>query len=801
VVKKHKTNPVKPPAGIPVARAAAERSITRRALWSALVIGLILLAASAWIASRSGSAPAVPAAALHDAAAVTADFVGSDACASCHGTQHAAWKGSQHARAMQHATADTVLGDFNDAKYSRDGVTSEFFRRDGKYFVRTDGPDGKLADFEVRYTFGLEPLQQYLVELPGGRLQALAVTWDTRAERDGGQRWFRQYPDEKLDFRDELHWTRRSQNWNVMCADCHSTNVRKEYDATAGTFATQYSEMTVGCESCHGPGSSHVAWAETKPAADATKGLTVALDERRGASWQIDAASGNARRSPERRTARETDVCAQCHSRRAQLAEGYRAGLPFMDHYLPSLLSAGLYHADGQQLDEVFTWGSFLQSRMHRAGVTCSDCHDPHTQKLRAPGNAVCGQCHQSTRYDTKDHHFHPPSSLAGQCVNCHMPATTYMVVDPRRDHSFRVPRPDLTVAIGTPNACSGCHRESTPRWAADAVAKWYGPQRRNEPHYGEALDAAQRTKPGAARGLIAVVGDPDQPAIVRATAIAMLPQYPGRAADEAVRRALRDADPLVRHAAVAAHEAMPAEQAAAPLAPLLGDPSRAVRIEAARLIASVAEGLGAEHKRAYDAAIAEFEAVQRGNLHGPEAWMNLGNLHARRGDIARAEEAYREALRREPAFVPAYVNLADLRRAEQRDDAAEALLRDGLRAAPGAAALHEALGLALVRQGDKRAALVEFAAAHKAAPAESRYAYVYAVALHGAGRRPEAIRVLTESAKRGGGRDVLLALAIFKRQGGDEAGAGEALRALAAINPDDPALAQFRTDQPRAPR
>jgi tetratricopeptide (TPR) repeat protein len=256
-----------------------------------------------------------------------------------------------------------------------------------------------------------------------------------------------------------------------------------------------------------------------------------------------------------------------------------------------------------------------------------------------------------------------------------------------------------------------------------------------------------------------------------------------------------------VRHAAVAAHEAMPAELAAVALAPLLRDPSRAVRIEAARLIASVAERLEPEHKRAFDAAIAEFEAAQRANLDRPEAWMNLGNLHARRGDTARAEEAYREALRREPAFVPAYVNLADLRRAEQRDDAAVAVLREGLRAAPGAAALHEALGLALVRQGDKRAALVEFAAARKAAPAESRYAYVYAVALHGAGRRPEALRVLAESAKAGGSRDVLLALAMFRSEGGDEAGAGEALRALASINPDDPALAQFRTAQPRTSR
>ena len=200
-----------------------------RLVWAiAALAATALIAALAWQLARAPS-PSTPT--LATTVPVAASFVGSSECKACHAQQTAAWASSQHARAMQHATAETVRGDFNDAKFSFDGVTSSFFRRDGKYFVRTDGPDGKLADFEVKYTFGLEPLQQYLVELPGGRLQALAVTWDTRPKSAGGQRWFRQYPDEKLDFRDELHWTRRSQNWNFMCADCHSSQVTKGYDA------------------------------------------------------------------------------------------------------------------------------------------------------------------------------------------------------------------------------------------------------------------------------------------------------------------------------------------------------------------------------------------------------------------------------------------------------------------------------------------------------------------------------------------------------------------------------------------
>jgi tetratricopeptide (TPR) repeat protein len=723
---------------------------------------------------------------------VAAAFVGSSACAECHPAESAAWQSSQHARAMQHATADTVLGDFNDSRYTFQGVTSTFFKRDGKFFARTDGPDGRLADFEVRYTFGVAPLQQYLVELPGGRLQALAVGWDTRPKVAGGQRWFRQYPDEKIDHRDELHWTRRSQNWNFMCADCHSTDVRKGYEAASDSFATRYAEVAVGCEACHGPGSAHLDWAKTKPASEPGKGLTVALDERRGIGWQIDAGTGNARRSAERRSSGELDVCAQCHARRAQIAEGYRAGQPFMDHYLPAKLSAGLYHADGQQQDEVFTWGSFLQSRMHAAGVTCSDCHDPHSQALRAPGNAVCGQCHAASKYDGKQHHFHAPDSAGARCVDCHMPATTYMVVDPRRDHSFRVPRPDLAARLGTPDACTGCHAGKKAPWAAAAVARWYGPQRRQEAHFGEALAAGRGARPGAASALLALADDARQPAIVRATAIELLAQYPGERSNSVVRRALGDADPLVRHAAVTAMQSAPPEVAAAALAPLLEDRLRTVRIEAARVMAHAGAPPPPAAAAAFERALREYEATQRANVSTPQAWLNLGNLYVAQRAAERAEAAYREALKRDPQFVPAYVNLADLYRLSQRDAAGEALLRDGLRAMPAAPGLHEALGLALVRRGDKRAALEEFASAYRAAPAQSRLAYLYALALDDAGRRPEALRVLSASAQRGASRDVLLALASLRAQSGDTAGAAAALQALAAINPDDPTLAQY---------
>jgi len=719
-------------------------------------------------------------------------YVGSAACAECHRAEHDAWQGSQHARAMQHATPETVLGDFDDARFSYQGVDSRFFRRDGRFVVRTDGPDGRLADFEVKYTFGLYPLQQYLVELPGGRLQALALSWDARAASEGGQRWFRQYPDERIDHRDELHWTGRAQNWNFMCADCHSTDVRKRFDAGGDAFDTRWSEISVGCEACHGPGSAHVAWSRAPNAADATKGLAARLDERRGTHWTIDPASGNAVPGTPERSERELQVCAQCHSRRSQFAEGHHAGLPLYDHYLPAALDEGLYHADGQQREEVFTWGSFRQSRMYQAGVGCSDCHEPHGQRLRAEGNALCGQCHAAAKYDAPTHHFHPAASAGARCVNCHMPATDYMVVDPRRDHGMRVPRPDLSLAIGTPNACNGCHRDRSPQWAADAAARWYGPGRRQEPHFGQAIDAGRRARPGAARALLALVTDPGKAAIVRATAIELLARYPGAEASAALERALGDADPQVRHAAVGALQGSSPEHIASALAPLLGDATRAVRMEAARVIA--AAGAAPSASPAFDRAIAEFESAQRENLDRPEAWLNLGNLHGWKGDAAAAESAYRTALARDRRFVAAAVNLADLYRATGREADAEAVLRDALAASPGSAALREALGMALVRQGRKADALVEFEAARNAAPDDPRHAWVHALALADAGRRTEAIRVLEDSVQRAGGtRDVLLALAAYRRDAGDAAGAASALGALAEVNPDDPALAASR--------
>ena len=734
------------------------------------VIGTLAVASFLAWSRKQAASPEIDAALTPAIPTTEASFAGSAACAGCHADQYRPWQESQHALAMQVATEESVLGDFSGVKFTQHGVTSEFFRRDGAFMVRTDGPDGRLADYEVRHTFGLYPLQQYLLELPGGRLQALSIAWDARPREQGGERWFHLYP-ERIGHRDELHWTKRQQNWNYMCADCHSTNLQKNYDAAADSYATSWSEISVGCEACHGPGSEHARLAAL---GRGSGGLTVTLDERRGTAWTIDPSTGNARRNPPRSTARELDVCAQCHSRRGQYSNAYRAGEPFLDHYRPALLEPAVYHPDGQQRDEVYDWGSFLSSRMHEAGVTCSDCHEPHSGRLRAPGGAVCGHCHQPAKYQATSHHLHAVDSPGSQCVACHMPTSTYMVVDPRHDHSFRIPRPDRSGPLGVPNACNQCHQDRSPEWATAAIRRSHPQPNPGFQTFGEAFAAADRGDPGGAQALVAIVADPAQSAIARASALDRLSRQPDLAAIDTAGAALADPSPLVRAAALAVLERLPPLERRAGL-PLLDDSVRTVRLAAANLLAPLATDALSDHAASFDRAAAEYVAAERFNADRPENRTNLGTFLAERGDAAAAEAEYRAALSLDENFVPAWANLADLQRMQGNEAEAEATLRAALGVSPGNPNLRHALGLSLVRQQRNADALLELAGAAKAAPENSRFAYVYAIALHSQGRVREAIGELERGLdKAPADRDILEALAQFYAEVGDRERAGE---------------------------
>jgi tetratricopeptide (TPR) repeat protein len=787
--------------------APSARPRGRRAAWLALATATALSVGGAWWLGAHRKAPAPPPVAAPPPAAAT--YIGTADCAECHAKEHGAWQGSQHDRAMQPATEKTVLGDFANAKFAFAGTTSTFSRRDGKFFVNTDGPDGKPADFEIQYAFGVEPLQQYLVELPGGRLQALGLAWDARPKAHGGQRWFHLYPDRKPEAGDPLHWTGIDQNWNYQCADCHSTALRKGYDEKAATYKTTWTDLNVGCEACHGPGSNHVAWA--KKTADGTrhesgKGLTVALDERRGAAWAIDSATGNAARSQPRESNREIEACARCHARRGQFSDDWRPGQPFADAFRAALIEPGLYHVDGQQRDEVYTYGSFLQSRMHARGVTCSDCHDPHSGKLRAPGNAACAQCHAPAKYDAPSHTHHAAGSKGAECAACHMPTATYMVVDPRHDHSFRIPRPDRTVALGVPNACNQCHSKQSAQWAADAIAKWFPQARPGFQTFAEGFHAADRGAPGAQGALVRIADDRAQPAIVRASALQRLGRFLSPATLPTARNALNDPDPMVRSAAVNALAGADATTRAQLLARLLADPVRLVRMDAARALAGEAEArLAPEDRKRFESALDEYVAAQRFNADRPEAQTALGTLEATRGRDAEAVAAYRKALALDATYVQAALNLADLYRAVAREDEAERTLREALKRSPRSAPVHHALGLALVRQKRTDAALAELAAAVKLAPEDARFAYVYSVALYDTGKRAEATKVLRSAlARHPYDREILFALATYERAGGDAVRARERARLLRELEPENrdyARLAQQLEAGPGVPR
>jgi tetratricopeptide (TPR) repeat protein len=586
---------------------------------------------------------------------MTAHYVGRGRCIECHQTQAHDFAGSHHDLAMDRATDESVLGKFDGGTLEHFGVTSRMYRDGKRYMINTEGPDGKQADFEIKYVFGVTPLQQYMVEFARppdmpeneiARLQVLRVSWDTNKKQ-----WF-YLPapdvDEKLEPGDDLHWTGVAQRWNTMCADCHSTNLQKNYDTTTGVYHTTFSEIDVSCEACHGPGSNHVKLAEEKLLFwDRKQGYALPKLKSEDARVQVE-------------------TCARCHSRRRIVHPDFRPGGDYYDNYANELLMETTYHADGQILDEVYVYGSFLQSKMYHKNVRCTDCHDPHTARLIHEGNNVCTSCHQhpAGKYDGAIHHRHNAGSTGASCVECHMPETTYMVVDPRRDHSIRVPRPDLTVALGTPNACNGCHTEpdETPAWAAEHVRKWYGPRRPDDPHFAPALAAAREGRPEGESLLLKLLRRPTTPAIVQATAVAQLAQYPTDASRQARLKALASDDPLVRISAARSVGELPPGRMTSALAPLLEDPSRGVRMSAGRRLASMPSALlSAEQRTALEGVLEDYRTAQQMHADRAAAHINLGNLAQDLGQMRQAADAFRTAIRVEPYLSGARSNLASL--------------------------------------------------------------------------------------------------------------------------------------------
>ncbi|MCP4819225.1 MAG: hypothetical protein GY883_08555, partial [Shimia sp.] len=376
----------------------------------------------------------LPIAALAQGARVPG-YVGSQACADCHTDAYANWQTSHHGEAWCMPDAAVLQGAFAGETFELKGMSATFDTVDGlrRVFVREE--DGSEATYDLHSVGGTHPLQHLILETEAGRLQSFDVVWDVDQRR-----WFHLYPDQDLPPQDAFHWSGVYKNWNARCAECHATGFEKNFDFRSKSYASRQAEIGLGCEACHGPGQAHLAFADGQPVGN----WDISLDD-----YGFSADMSDPQVAMEQ--------CAGCHSRREAFGNGNPLpGTKFADAYNLALLRPGLYHSDGQILDEVYVYGSFLQSKMHQNGVTCANCHTPHSAEPLAEGNAVCTQCHSPAGnpdfptlplavYDTSAHSHHDDSV---ECVSCHMTDRTYMGNDPRRDHSFRVPRPDLTGAI-----------------------------------------------------------------------------------------------------------------------------------------------------------------------------------------------------------------------------------------------------------------------------------------------------------------------------------------------------------------
>jgi predicted CXXCH cytochrome family protein len=702
--------------------------------------------------------------------AQAASYAGSEACQSCHAVAYEAWKTSHHYQAMLPVSEETVLGDFGDRAFEYGGVRSLFYRRDGRFMVETDNRKGELQDFEIAYTFGFYPLQQYLIAFPDGRLQALNVVWDSRRKEQGGQRWIHLYPDpENPVLNDDIvHWTGAFQNWNSRCASCHSTGLEKNYSAASNRYETGWQEINVACEACHGPAVAHVEWAGgDRRSAD--KGFSFSLADRGAFGPDGESASPTFARLDGKRPATQVETCAACHARRSELAL-QQAGTPFNDLYRLSLVEPGLYHADGQVNDEVYVYGSFLQSKMHAAGVVCTNCHEPHSNKVLFDDNRLCSQCHDSAVFDAPGHHHHQPGSDGAACVNCHMPAKTYMVVDDRRDHGFRVPEPRLSRDLGVPNSCNQCHVDKDPQWAISALDEW-GVGKETRARHAPVLAAAWSGDAAALSSLFALAGDTGTPAILRASAVVATGRYPSQQTLANLQPLLTADHELVRAAVARSLDWLPPAQRYAVLRDLIGDSSKSVRMAVARQLAGIpAEQLPGESATELLALRAEYQEALRFNADMPEEQMNLGLFLQASGDPVAAEKAYNSALKLSPQYTPALMNLADLYRANGMDKQAEPLLQKAIELAPDQAPQQHAMGLLRVRQGQLEAALPYLQRAARLGPANDRYSYVYAVALWETGNRSEAVTELEAAVQRfPGNRQLLSALASYYEQLGEQ--------------------------------
>ncbi len=645
------------------------------------------------------------------------EFVGDQSCKSCHAKQYDDWLRSDHFMAMQPPNDSTVKGNFNNVSFTADGVTSRFFKKDEKFFINTQGDDGHNYDYEVKYTFGFTPLQQYLVEFPGGKMQVPRVSWDTKQKK-----WFHQYAGQKINSHDWFHWTGNSQNWNTMCASCHSTNLQKNYSIDSDSYHTTYSVINVSCESCHGAGKLHVDFVNSD-------------DYKNGKKIPGFYLNKNSEQLP------QVNTCAPCHARKTDISATLTQSKEIMDNYIPEIPSNEHFHADGQVNDEDYIYTSFLESKMFHRGVKCSNCHNPHSGKILFASNQLCLQCH-AKKYDDPSHTFHPVGIAASECKSCHMPGKIYMGVDLRHDHSFRVPRPDLSVKYGTPNACNSCHNKKTSQWATDAIVKWYGPERKY--HFADDLIPGSKIDENSEAHLVKLLGDTTVPNIVKATAAYYLGSIPTQNSFSGLLQLLSNGDAQIRYRALRSLSNFPVGNWRENVGPLLSDKVRAVRIAAADLYITIPEkAIPSQYSQAFAAARNELQ-----NYLIYQADFSVGNVmiadhYLRVNDFSNAERFYVRALKKDSLMNYARLNLSTAYNAQAKNDKALEVLETAAEIDPTNDRIYYNMALLYNEMNDKKNAERSFAKAVALKTTNPRVYYNYGLLLNEIKKFKEAETVL----------------------------------------------------------
>ncbi len=650
-------------------------------------------------------------------------------CVSCHKTQVSDWKKSDHAKAMDIASDKTILGNFNNITVTHYSQTARFYKKDAAFYMEMNH-EGNTATYKIDFTFGHYPLQQYLVKTTQGKYQVLPFSWDSRPKSEGGQKWFVIYQDEDIKQNDRLHWKQPLQNWNGMCADCHSDGLKRNYDSTTDQFNTTYDNINVGCQSCHGEMPKHDKLKKSEKHIRTQPNIIN--------KWLREAGKTTAIWKGGKRDNAFMDTCFACHSLRSPLTDGIEPTKPFLDQFSPSFLSPPMYHPDGQIKEEVYVYGSFLQSKMYKAGVNCIDCHDQHTMKIKAPDNGLCLQCHSAETFNTKTHTGHQEQTEASQCVSCHMPNTTYMGVDARRDHSFKVPQPHLSTSTNTPNVCTNCHENKDNEWAAKSLEKWHGKPKGYSKTYQHFLDI-QNGKPVQLQDHLELINDKTLNAIVRATAITALVQTTQSLSDNTIKPWVNDKEPLIRLAVARVGQLVLPEHKTLTYASLLSDKLKAIRTAAANHLINVNSIDQTLLKKAFDELVTANEI----NTWRGEGHLNQSMTYYKNGQLNKTISSLKSSIDIDPYFPAAYINLADIYKSTGDTRNERAIFDKALKALPNDGMIHYSFGLHLIRTKQKQQSIDAFKQAVKLEPHNGQYLYLYILAKDNVGQTKQALMQL----------------------------------------------------------